>query len=176
MMLQKTINRLTSITKGMALITMGFMALMIFVGVLSRTFFTPIVGDVEIVRLGMIVLIMCGLAYTQKADGHISIGIIVDKLPKKVQSALDIFGYLLTFVISVIISIIFFEVGMSHLSEMRLTTDLLSIPYYPFDFIIAIGFVLWGLEALLKVISAINSLFRNKNKNVEEGNNIWQSS
>lgn len=159
-MLSTSIHNLTRISKWLALGTMALMMLFIALGVISRTFFTPILGDVEIVRLGMVVMIMFGLSYTQNIDGHISIGLIVDKFPQKIQSALDVFGYLLNFIITIIIGIIFIGVGMDHKDTMPLSTDLLSIPYYPFDFIIVIGFFLWGLEALLKLISSIHDFIK----------------
>jgi len=158
--LAKTINQITHVTKWLALATMGFMMLFITFAVLSRTLFTPIVGDVEIVRLGMVVLIMFGLAYTQNVDGHISIGLLVERFPIKIQQFLDIFGSLLTLVITITIGVIFVNVGQMHRTEMPLTTDLLGIPFYPFDFIIVIGFILWGLEALLRLIIAIQAFFK----------------
>lgn len=155
-MLVKSINNLINIAKWLALVTMALMMIFITIGVISREFFTPILGDVEIVRLGMVVLIMFGLSYTQNIDGHISIGIIVDKFPKKGQYALDIFSYLLNLFITLIIGIIFIGVGMEHKDSMRLSTDLLNIPYYPLDFIVVIGFFIWTLAALLKLINSIH--------------------
>lgn len=172
-MFSKTVNSLTRYAKWLALITMGMMMLFIAIAVLTRMFFTPIVGDVEIVRLGMVILIMFGLSYTQNIDGHISIGLIVDKLPQKIQYALDIFGSLLNFLITMVIGFIFIGVGMEHKTTMPLSTDLLSIPYYPFDFIIVIGFFMWGLEALLKVITSITN-FIHADKKRKGDPSIWQ--
>lgn len=154
-MFAKTINQITNVTKWLALATMAFMMFFITVAVVSRTFFSPIVGDVEIVRLGMVVLIMFGLAYTQKVDGHISIGLLVDRFPIKWQKALDIFAALLTLIVTITIGFIFIGVSEMHRVEMPLTTDLLGIAFYPFDFIIVVGFILWGLEALLRLAKAI---------------------
>jgi TRAP-type C4-dicarboxylate transport system permease small subunit len=173
MMFSKTINSLTRYAKWLAVITMGLMMLFIAIAVLARMVFTPIVGDVEIVRLGMVIMIMLGLSYTQNIDGHISIGLIVDKLPQKIQYALDIFGSLLNFLITMMIGFIFIGVGMEHKTTMPLSTDLLSIPYYPFDFIIVIGFFLWGLEALLKVITSITN-FIQAGKTRKGDPSIWQ--
>jgi TRAP-type C4-dicarboxylate transport system permease small subunit len=172
-MFSKTINSLTRYAKWLAVITMGLMMLFIAIAVLARMVFTPIVGDVEIVRLGMVIMIMLGLSYTQNIDGHISIGLIVDKLPQKIQYALDIFGSLLNFLITMMIGFIFIGVGMEHKTTMPLSTDLLSIPYYPFDFIIVIGFFLWGLEALLKVITSITN-FIQAGKTRKGDPSIWQ--
>jgi TRAP-type C4-dicarboxylate transport system permease small subunit len=161
-MLDKSINSLVVSLRWIAMTTLALMMIFITIGVISRNFFTPLVGDVEIVRLGMIVLIMFSLAYTQKIDGHISIGIIVDKFPKKGQDAFDILGHLLNIVITSTIGFIFWGVAINHKSTMKLSTDLLNIPFYPFDFIIAIGFLLWTLVALLKLLRSIQHLIPRK--------------
>lgn len=132
----------------------------IAVAVISRAIFVPIIGDVELVKLGMVILIMCGLAYTQHVDGHISIGLVVDKLPIKVQKALDVFANLLIMIVAMTISLVFINVGIKHKTELQLSTDLLSIPFYPFDFIIVLGFAMWSLESLLKLIKSVNDLIK----------------
>ncbi|WP_284035538.1 TRAP transporter small permease [Neobacillus sp. 114] len=154
-MLSKIITNLTRITKWIALITMAFMMLFIAFAVVSRMTFTPILGDVEIVQLGMVVLIMCGLAYTQQVDGHISIGLIVDKFPYKGQKIMDVIACLFNVIVTFVIAFIFIEVAINHMTKMKLSTSLLGIPYYPFDFLIILGFIMWGLEAFLKLIRSI---------------------
>jgi len=154
-LLSKVINTLTNITRYIALAVMALMVLFITFAVVRRTIGFPIVGDVELVQLGMVVLIMCGLAYTQQAGGHIAIGLIVDKFPVKVQRVFDFISNLLTTAVTLIISVIYFEVAMNHKDHMQLSTGLLNIPYYPFDFIIVLGFTMWGLEALLKLIKSM---------------------
>lgn len=158
-MLTKAIDFLTNLTRAIALVVMAFMMFFVAFAVISRFVYKPILGDVEIVQLGMVVLIMCGLAYTQRVDGHIAIGLLVDKLPKKMQQGLDVFSSLLTVIMTFIVSYIFLGVFLNHKNELKLSTSLLEIPYYPFDFIIVIGFAMWGLQALLKMIYSITQLF-----------------
>ncbi|MFA8439363.1 TRAP transporter small permease [Pueribacillus sp. YX66] len=158
-MIIKTINFLTNVTKGIALTVMAFMMFFVAFAVISRLIYEPILGDVEIVQLGMVVLIMCGLAYTQRVDGHISIGIIVDKMPYKGQKILDVIASLLNVIVTFVISFIFISVFLNHKNEMQLSTSLLEIPYYPFDFVIILGFTMWGLQALLKMINSFVELF-----------------
>lgn len=151
-MLKEIINKLTNITKWLALATMGFMMFFIAIGVISRALYKPILGDVELVQLGMVVLINCGLAYTETVKGHISIGLIVDRLSEKTQKWLDIFAYIVGLMICIIFSYVYFQVFMNHLTTRKLSTDLLNIPYYPFDLLISFGFLLWGLQLSLKII------------------------
>lgn len=156
------INFLTNITKNIALLIMTLMMLFISFAVISRALFTPIIGDVELVQLGMVVLIMCGLAYTEQVDGHIAIGLIVDRFPDKIQKIFSGIANFLTAIVTLTIGFIYFGVAMNHKDHMQLSSSLLNIPYYPLDFIIVLGFVMWGLQALFKMVIPIVSLFSAK--------------
>jgi len=153
--LAKVITKLTDITRYIALATITAMMLFITVAVISRMIGHPVIGDVEVVRIGMVVLIMCGLAYTQQSGGHISIGVIVDKLSPKVQKLIDILASFLTMIVTLIIAYIYIHVFSMHKYDMVLSTDLLDFPYYILDFFTILGFTLWGLEALLKMVLLI---------------------
>lgn len=159
-LLSKIITTLTEITRYIALTAMALMMFFITYAVICRMLFTPIMGDIEIVQLGMVVLIMCGLAYTQHAGGHIAIGLIVDKLNPKIQQSLDVLASLLTVIITFVIGYIYIFVALNHKNHMQLSTNLLDVPYYLFDFVIVLGFVMWGLEALLKLGSSILLIFQ----------------
>ncbi|PIC62783.1 hypothetical protein CSV79_15285 [Sporosarcina sp. P13] len=165
----KSIRSITNLTKWLALVTMSFMALFITFTVTSRAFGAPILGDVELVQTLMVVLIMFGLAYSQSQDAHISIGLIVDRFSVRVQLVFDVFGYLLTCIICLIISGVFIGVAVGELRGFIITTDLLSIPLFPFKFIIAIGFFLWGMEALLRVILSLINLKKTGAVQLKEG-------
>lgn len=163
----KIITTLSNVLRYIAITVMTLMMLYITVAVISRLLFTPLMGDIELVQLGMVVLIMLGLAYTQQIDGHISIEVISDRLSKKSNFYLDAIGSLLTFITTIIIAYIYFQVMNNHRTTMQLSTDLLGIPYWPFDFIIFLGFLIWSLEALLKFIRAIISLVELNKSSVE---------
>jgi TRAP-type C4-dicarboxylate transport system permease small subunit len=137
---------------------MTLMMLFITYAVINREFLTPVVGDVEIVQLGMVVLIMFGLAYSQAEDAHVSIGLLVDRFPQRLQHIIDAIAYTFTFAVCLIIGWFTFQAAVNNMVNQRLSTDLLVIPFFPFKFIIAIGFTLWGLEALLKVVQSISAL------------------
>src|SRR5699024_11334282 len=86
---------LTTVVRAVALLTMVAMMFFIFYAVLSRQFYRPVIGDIELVQLGMAVLIMCGLAYTDQLTRHISIGGFEERFPPKTQHLLDCLGYAL---------------------------------------------------------------------------------
>lgn len=161
------INRLTLFIQYIAISIIAGIMLFIPIAILSKEIYRPIIGEVELIQLGMVVIIMFGLAYTQKVDGHISIGLIVDRFPQKVQKVLDIFSCALVLIATVSVGIIFWKVGIKHKVDMQISTDLLSIPFYPFDFIISIGFIMWGLVTFLHLTKSIVSIFSDNEYELE---------
>ncbi|ARK26404.1 hypothetical protein SporoP37_16660 (plasmid) [Sporosarcina sp. P37] len=159
---EKWIGFLTTISRRIAILTMLSMVIFTTYAVISRNLGAPVVGDVEFMQLGMVILIMFALAYTQKENAHISIGLIVDRLPQKVQEFTDVISYLSTFIICLLIGWVSFKSGLNSMSGNIKTTDLLGVPHFPFRFIIALGFTMWGLEALLKVVRSLVIFFAGK--------------
>lgn len=148
----KIAEAIVKISKWIALATMVFMMLFIIATIIGRIAHNPILGSNEIIQLVMVILIMFGLVYTQTENAHVSIGLVVDRLSRRAQFYLDNVAYVLTFIVSMIVSWVFFNVGMKNMLVTVVSTDLVRIPHYPFNFIICLGFFLWGLEALLKII------------------------
>lgn len=112
---------------------------------ISRSLGYPVVGDIEIVQFAMVVLIMGSLAYTEAAGAHISIGVIADRFPAKIQLALDFLAQLLTLVFCFIVCwafVVKINVGQ--------TSDLLNLSFVPFKVFLVICFIGWALEALVK--------------------------
>lgn len=150
---------MASSTAGNLGATVIFLMMMVVtVAVVSRALGSPIVGDVEIVQLLMVVVIMMALGGVESEKGHVSIGLIVDRFPPRVQALLDVLAVVLTVLVTFTVSLVHFRVAWTYLTERPFSSDLLSIPLYPFKIIIAIGFLLWGLEALNHLPKALQAL------------------
>ncbi|WP_307195064.1 TRAP transporter small permease subunit [Neobacillus niacini] len=168
-------DTISNISKWIALTAIMIMMLFIMAAVTSRAFHNPIIGDFEVVQLAMVVTIMFGLGYTQSQDAHVKIGLIVDRLPARFQSFIDVIAYLMTFVVCMAITYVFWGVAMKNMLDTVISSELMRIPHYPFNFIVAIGFFIWGLEALLRFILSINKTFKRSVPEVkeEEVNTQW---
>ncbi|WP_278342499.1 TRAP transporter small permease [Parageobacillus thermoglucosidasius] len=150
----------------MALATMALMMFFITFAVIGRALGHPVLGDVEVVQLSMVVLIMFGLAYSQSRDAHVAIDLLVDRFSPRMQALMDVIASILTCIVCLVISWVYWHVAIRYTTEIQQYTDLLEIPLMPFKYIVAVGFFLWGLEALLKVFL---SLVRLSKGSVEGG-------
>lgn len=150
--LQNTVDFLTKAIRTLAMTVLTVMMLYICFQVLMRTVNSPIVGDYEMVELMMVVIITFGLAHAASANAHISITLLSERLPAKVQTFLAIIGYILTVLVCGLIGVTNMNVGLDYLLSSNRTTQLLAIPLYPFKFVIGIGFLLWALQAFVKLL------------------------
>lgn len=147
--------KLPSIKNAPRYIALGciaFMMLFITVNVVFRLFNVPLVGSVEIVELLMIVVIMLGLAFSQERGAHISVQIIYDKLSKRIQKLLNYISLVISLGVTIVITIIYFIVALNSIQTNIRTTELLKIPLYPFEFLIALGFLLWFIQLLITFV------------------------
>ncbi|MEC5424808.1 TRAP transporter small permease [Virgibacillus sp. C22-A2] len=144
---------ITKINKWVVFSTLVLLMPLVTFFAISRSLGYPVLGDVELVQFSMVLIIMGSLAFTESTNSHISIGIIVDKLPSFFQTIIDIIAQSLTIAFCFIICWVFI-IKMNFLESSML----LGIPYYPFYILIVIGFAGWGLEAILKFLESIKKL------------------
>lgn len=139
----------TQLCRWGAVITAAAMALLIPYTVLMRALGTPMGGDSELIELMMVVLVMLGLAYTQKARGHIAIGLLVDHFPRWAQVAADLLAVVLIVAGCALIGWANLRVAYEYATVIPMSTDFLSVPLYPFKIIVGLGFWLWALQAMV---------------------------
>lgn len=148
----KFIQFITNINKWIAYFTLVVMMVAVTFFSISRSSGQPVIGDIELVQFTMVILIMGSLAITEQSNSHISIGLIVDKFSPRIQSAINCISQLLTLLFCFLVCWVF-------ISKMNFiqTSDLLKIPFYPVKILLIIGFIGWGLEAILRLYKSIRS-------------------
>lgn len=150
----RCVNWASAIFRWGAVATVAAMALLIVYAVLMRTVATPVGGEHELIQLMMVAMVMLGLAYTQQQQSHITIGLLVDRFSPRWQAAADLLGALLVFASCGVIGWANLLVAVDYATEMPMSTDFLSIPLYPFQFAVGLGFWLWGLQAVSRIPDA----------------------
>lgn len=151
-LLLKVIQFITNINKWVSYITIVSMMLAVTYFSILRIVGHPVIGDIELVQFSMVLLIMGSLAITEQSNSHISIGIIVDKFPPRLQAAIDCISQLLTLLLCFLVCWVF----ISRMNFMQ-SSDLLRIPFYPVKIFLIIGFIGWGLESFLKFFKTVRS-------------------
>ncbi len=124
----------------------------------SRTdFFGPIIGGQELIELFMLVLVSFALAYCALKQGHIRVDLILQYTSKKASLWFDIIAYGASIVFYVFITWQAFRYALDGIHDKTVST-ILTIPIYPFNFIIFIGAALVTLVFLRDFFKSIEGV------------------
>lgn len=146
------IQLITNINKWVSYFTLMIMMVAVTYFSISRSLGHPVIGDIELVQFTMVLLIMGSLAITEQSHSHISIGLLVDKFPLRIQTAIDCISQLLILLFCFLVCWVF----ISRMNFLQ-ASDLLKIPFYPIKIFVVIGFIGWGLESILRFYKSVRS-------------------
>ncbi|MBF0264175.1 MAG: TRAP transporter small permease subunit [Gammaproteobacteria bacterium] len=112
--LEKIINRITDFVGALTILAMVLMIVNVFYDVISRYFFRS--NSIALQELEwhlFSVIILLGVAYTLKEDGHVRVDIIYDKLSETKKALINMFGAII-FILPIAIL-----VGISSIDNVR---------------------------------------------------------
>ena len=136
------------IVGGVALLALTFLATM---NVALRIFQVPVGGTYEVVSFLGAIVTAGALGYTQKRKDHIVVDILSGKFPAKVKRVLDQASFILILVFFSIVSWQTFVYGM-RLLQTGERSETLKIAFYPFVFVVSLGFAVLALTILLDLV------------------------
>ena len=137
--------RIVSVIKICSYIGMGAIVTMMvltFVHSIGRYAFEfPIPGMVELSKVLLVLAIFMIVAYCQVERGHISVGLLIDRLSTKAQGIVDSVTYTICFVIG---SIALWRTVVKgiYVFDQNPVSSNLRIPDAPFVMVVAFG---WGI-------------------------------
>lgn len=132
------------------------MMFLITADILLRYFWgSPIKGTFEITGLMLVITFFFGLAYAQVQQSHISVDIIVSRLPRRTQSILGSFSYLVYFSFVLLMTWRTFLYGMEAL-RIGEKTSILDVQIAPFVFLAALGCLVLCAAVMVDLIKSIS--------------------
>jgi TRAP-type C4-dicarboxylate transport system permease small subunit len=118
---------------------------------LRYLFNRPIVSSYELIMFMMVIVVFSALSYTATVDGHVTVDIVVSRLPKRVQGFLRVLTTLLSGGLFAIMA----QQNIVRAKALRLEgliSQILHIPVYPFYLFTAFGCALLSLVLLLNIL------------------------
>jgi len=149
--LSELLRRGLMIAGGVSLLALTLLATM---NVALRIFQVPVSGTYEVVSFLGAIVTAGALGYTQKRKDHIVVDILSEKFPAPVKRVLDRVSYLLILVFFSIVSWQTFVYGKRLLRTGELS-ETLKFAYYPFVFLVSIGFAALALTSFLDLIETV---------------------
>jgi len=159
---KKVVQRVSLYAGVGGMFTLLVMMLLTTFDVIGRKFFSlPIPGSYELSKYMLAVFVLLGIAYTQQMEGHVSINLVVARMPLRTQLVIDSIVTLLgLFIFSLIIWGGWVETVLT--MQAGTVSDMLYIPVFPFKFLVSLGAFLVCLELLLKVIASVTEAVKKR--------------
>lgn len=105
----------------------------------------PIVGAFEMTEFLILILIFSFIGFTQSENGHISVDLLFNRFPKRVQLVVGIVNLLVCLLLMALIAWMGIMTGLE-LMEVGEKSSNLGIPKYPFAFFLSLGCFIACLE------------------------------
>lgn len=153
--LDKCITKIIKIALYFGMAAVVAMMLITVIHAVGRyTIATPVPGIIELSGYLLVTAVFLIGAYAMLQKRHISIGIIVDRLSERKQAIIES----VTFIISLIFIFAaswqtFFRA--SYIMKQGQASAILHIPNSPFYYMVAVGWVLFGLAILVQLVHSI---------------------
>lgn len=134
------------------------------VDVVGRYLFnSPILGAFEITSFLVSILIFSFLGYAQSQKSHVTVDILVNIFPSKVQSIVKLFNYTICFFIMLLLTWKGFETAVEAMESGDSPMNL-PVPDHPFIFFLALGCGIMCIEFFRDILRMIVNL-REKEEN-----------
>lgn len=141
---------------GIAGVSLVAMMGMIVVDVFFRYLLdTPLVGVYDLIKLSMVVVTFCSLAYTGLKGAHITVDLFAPALARIRPRWVDALLYrIVMFMTSgTLLWLAYLSWSRMPQSElMREASNMVGVPHYPFYGVIAAGLALYGLVVLADAV------------------------
>ena len=150
--IRKTIDMTCRIVNGVAALMLFGMMLIIVVDVILRYVFkSPLAGGPEFVEFMLAVTISLSLAYAGVRKAHVAVGFLVSRFSQKVQVVINSINQFLAAGFFFLIA--WKSAGQAVvLKANEQTSMVMSIPIYPFLWVLVIGSGLLGLVFIIQCI------------------------
>ncbi len=152
------IHRIVYYACFLGMVVLLLMMLLTTFDVAGRSFFRrPIPGAFEITQYMLAIMVLLGFAYAQQAGQHIRVDLFLSRMPPRAGLTVSFIFYLAGLAFLALLAWQGWEGGFTAI-ELKSASDILRIPTYPFEFIVAVSASLFFIEVLLKLITTIGNI------------------
>lgn len=135
----------------------GMMTLTTVDVIFRYAFNSPILGAFEVTEFLVLLVIFSFLGYTQSQKSHISVDLLFNLFPKKLQTVIEVFNHAICLFLMILIAWMGI-VNALDLMEAGEGSPNLGIPDYPFAFFLVLGCIITCIEFARDCIQMIMDL------------------
>jgi TRAP-type transport system small permease protein len=151
--MEKGLAPLANVVGIIGAIVIGFMMLLTVIDVIGRHLFNaPLIGSMDLTMFMMVIVVFFSIAHCEFGKGHITIDLVVSKLPRRVQAIINSIMYSLFLLLFAWVSYQFYLRAFEVLGN-NIVSATLEIPVAPFYFVAFFGCILLTLLVLMNLLS-----------------------
>lgn len=167
--LKKINNFFSKISSALSYVSMAIVFLLmviLIVDIILRYFFkSGLLGSLELIEMGMVMLIFCGFAYTETVKGHVRVDILLNKIKsRRARCFIDGIVYIFMSVIGFAVT----YASFMKVAKEGASTGVLLIPLVPFEMVMGIGMALFTLVLFLEGLISVTKTFLKEEPEEEE--------
>ncbi len=153
----KFVHTLTRWTAKIGQVVLAASMLIIVANIISRLFWKPVPGTVEIVEIFGAIMLSMGVAYCAILKGHIYVDILFDRFSPRVQSTIDLITNTMALVFSGLLAreSLIFATRMMHRGYL---TAHLKLPIHPSIYLVALGFIMLSLVLIRNILISLSNI------------------
>lgn len=160
--MKKTINAVIYIMDKASLWAIALSAVSIIlimldevINAIGRKFSAPLPCALEIAVSLMITTIFFAAPRVASLGEHTFVTLTTRKLPPVVRKIMDIFGFILGFIVFGIIAVGAWEIGYQSVLSMEMRIGVFRFPIWPFRILFALGLTMLSLQLLINVFRCL---------------------
>ncbi len=161
--LEKIVHYLALRISQIAQLALVLVMLVIVANIFMRAWWKPLTGSYELVEILGAVILSMGVAYCAVNRGHVTVSLLVDSLPPRVQNIVEIITSAISLTFISLISWGLLQYA-SNVHRRNLSTSSLDIPLYPVYYLVACGMIMLALTVLVELIKNSLALIRRRNQ------------
>jgi TRAP-type C4-dicarboxylate transport system permease small subunit len=157
---RKVILRLISLVSqwmsAVAAIALGLMMLLSAADAGGRYLFSfPIKGAYELIGFLLVCAGTWGMADCEMQGSHVTVNILVDRLPPRVRLIISVVAYIISLVAFSLITWQAFVRGGRYIGMPGEVSEVLGIPFWPFIMVLGVGFGMLCLALFIRLVQAL---------------------
>ncbi len=161
--LEKIVHYLALRISQIAQLALVLVMLVIVANIFMRAWWKPLTGSYELVEILGAVILSMGVAYCAVNRGHVTVSLLVDSLPPRVQNIVEIITSAISLTFISLISWGLLQYA-SNVHRRNLSTSSLDIPLYPVSYLVACGMIMLALTVLVELIKNSLALIMRRNQ------------
>lgn len=162
----KGVDKAAAILSSISYVATAIITVMTVIDVLlNKTIHKPILGAYELTEQLMLCAVFASFAYTQTKKGHIEMGLVLARLPRKLSMLIFSVMSLLSAGVGGLLGYCAVVQGIRNLTT-HVVTATLFIPVYPFTFIAALSMFGFTLVLLYDTVLSFTGIWNKEHAEI----------